>query len=163
MILHASKSIMERLKCRVSTLGAFQASVLDSWSVDLFKMAKVGNFVVVMHDASLSTFIVPLKGVRTFDAFLQLMLVRITDLFSRYCIPFDPHNQSVMILPRSDRSLIGTMNEAKAIIKDSISYDLMHVGEIDWESLEQELNETPYSRFGYKTPNKRLRELLSER
>ncbi|XHR28610.1 MAG: DUF6933 domain-containing protein [Chthoniobacteraceae bacterium] len=156
MILHASRSIAERLKCQVSTHSVFQKLAVDSWSFDLFKMAKVGTFAVVMNDASLSTFIVPLKGIRTFEVFLPQMLARIGELFDRNGIPFDAQNQSVLILPRSARSLIGTMNEAKAIIKDSILYDLKYVGAVDWVSLERELNETPYSQIEDETPDTRM-------
>jgi len=162
MILHASKSFTEHLKCEVSGPNRKlpHHSSLDSWSIDLFKLTKVGAYALVMNDTSLSSIIIPLKGVRDFEVFLPLMLARVAELFVQHGKGIDPKNQSVIILPRSNRSIIGTMNEAKYLVQDGISCDLEHVGEVDWESLENELNETPYSRIDYDTPDKRLRKLI---
>jgi len=162
MILHASKAFTEHMKCKVSGPNRrlpHHAS-LDSWSIDYFKVTKGGAYALVMNDASLSTIIIPLKGIKTFEVFLPLMLARVADFLGRYGLPFDASNQSVIILPRSNRSLIGTMDEAKVLIQDSVYYDVNHVGIIDWESLEQELNETPYSRIDYDTPDMRLRRVI---
>jgi len=94
--------------------------------------------------------------------FLPLMLARVAGLFGKHGLPFDASNQTVMILPRSNKSLIGAMNEAKLIIRDRCSYDMGHVGEINWQDLEKELNETPYSRIGMDTPDIRLKKLLTD-
>jgi len=164
MIIHASKTFAEHLKCTVSGPNRrlpHHAS-LDSWSIDLFKLAKGGAFALVMNDASLSTIIIPLKGVRNFEVFLPLVLARVAAFLAKHGAAFDTCNQSVIILPRSNRSLIGTMNEAKFLIQDSVEHKLTLAGDIDWDALESRLNETPYSRIGYATPDKRLRELLAE-
>lgn len=163
MILHASKAFAEHLKCKVSgpKRRLPHHSSLESWSIDLFQLPKVGTYALVMNDASLSTFIISLKGVRKFEAFLPSMLARVAKLFGNHGLQFDASNQTVMILPRSNKSLIGTMNEAKFIIRDSCSYDLNHVGVINWPDLEKELNETPYSRIDMDSPDLRLQKLLN--
>ena len=111
-------------------------------------------------DESLSSIIIPLKGVKTFEVFLPLMFEREAKLFGKHGLSFDASNQQVIIVPRSNRSLIGTMNEAKLLIQDSVYCDCDHVGVIDCESLEHSLNETPYSRIGYDTPDMRLQKMI---
>ena len=62
MILHASKTFTKRLKCKVSSPNGRlpHHTSLDSWSIDLFELPKVGAYAVAMNDASLSTLIIPL-------------------------------------------------------------------------------------------------------
>jgi len=165
MILHASKAFTEHLKCEVSgpKRRLPHHSSLESWSIDLVQLPKVGTYALVMNDASLSTIIIPLKGIRKFEVFLPMMLERVAELFVKHGLPFDSSNQTVMILPRSNKSLIGTMNDAKSIIRDSCSYDLRYVGVINWPDLEKELNETPYSRIDMDSPDERLRKLIASR
>jgi len=79
-------------------------------------MEKVGNHAVVMNDTSLSTIIFPLKGIRNFEVFLPQMMARVAELFGKHGKGFDGSNQTVVILPRSNRSIIGTMNDAKSFI-----------------------------------------------
>ena len=150
------------MKCKVSGPNRrlpHHAS-LDSWSIDCFKVKKGEAYALVMNDASLSSIIIPLKGVKTFEVFLPLMFEREAKLFGKHGLSFDASNQQVIIVPRSNRSLIGTMNEAKLLIQDSVYCDCDHVGVIDCESLEHSLNETPYSRIGYDTPDMRLQKMI---
>lgn len=162
MILHVSKAFAERLKCAVSLPNQrpLQKAVLDSWSVDILKFRKGGAVAVVMNDASLTTVTVPLKGIRTFGEFVATFLKRAAARFADQGGQLDSENQTVIVLSRSDRRLIGTMNEAKFIIGRSISDDLENGDDIDWDRTERYMNEVIYSRIDYDQPQERLRKLL---
>ena len=124
---------------------------------------RVAIHAIVMNDASLSTIIVPLKGCKKFEDFLLLFLGIASSFLEQRGKAFDPFNQSVVVVKRSDRSLIGTMNEAKFLMQVYVSGDLDSIGTIDWERLEQRLNDVPYSRIGYDSPDIRLRALIDQR
>jgi len=162
MIIHASKAFSTHLKCQVSgpKRQVPHHSSLDSWSVDLFKLTKVGTYALVMNDASLSTIIIPLKGVRKFEDFFLSFIGHVTGFFDLHGVSFDPFNQSAIILPRSNRSLIGTMNDAKWLMQSRIERHADGGLEIDWDDIENYLNHVPYSRIDYDSPDKRLKKMI---
>ncbi len=86
---------------------------MDARSGDLLKFSHVGEVVVMMHDASLATIIIPVKGVRRFEEFLPIFLKKASDLFASVDATIDPINQSVVVLRRNNRRLIGLLNDAK--------------------------------------------------
>jgi hypothetical protein len=161
MILYASKSFTEHLKCKVSLPDKRvpQPPALESWSADILNVSGEGALIVVMNDASLSTIIIPMKGIRKFEDFFLSFVGYVTGFFELHGVPFDPFNQSVVVLARSDRSLIGTMNDAKSLIQRRIALDMDSHRAIDWNDLDLRLNNMPYSRIGNKSPNQMLKKL----
>ena len=160
--LHASKAFVEKFGCAVSLAKdkPAQTQSIDAWSCDLLKVPRVGQLAVMMHDASLATLIVPLKGVRRFEEFLPLFLQRVAELWEAVGATFDPANQQVMILRRNNRRLIGSLNNAKELIGFTI-FDQMERGEpINWHEAEQLINGTPFSAIDYDLPLEKLATLI---
>lgn len=162
MILHVSKAFAGRMKCAISLPDQrpLQRAVLDSWSADILKVRKGGAVAVVMNDASLTTVIVPLKSIRKFEEFIAAFLKRAAARFADQGGQLDSGNQTLIVLSRSDRSLIGTMNEARFILGNCISDGLEGGDDIDWDRVEGYMNEVIYSRIEYDRPSDRLRKLL---
>ena len=102
----------------------------------------------------------PLKSIRKFEEFIAAFLKRAAARFADQGGQLDSENQTVIVLSRSDRSLIGTMNEAKFILGNRIFGDLEGGGDIDWDRVEGYMNEVLYSRIEYDRPSDRLRKLL---
>ena len=86
--IYASARFVKRLKCTVSLSldKPVQAQNMDGWSGDILKVGRSGEVAVMMHDASLATIIVPLKGVRHFDALLPVFLQRVTELWEMHLV-----------------------------------------------------------------------------
>jgi len=114
MVIHASAKFTKRLKCEVSLPNRrhFQSIKLHSWSGDIVRAYGVGDCAVMMNDASFSIVVIPLKGL-TFEKFLPIFLQRAARLFIQAGGSLETQNQTVVILRRTDRSLIGSMNGAK--------------------------------------------------
>ena len=160
--IHASKAFVERFGCAVSLPKdkPVQTPSIDGWSGDLLKVPRAGQVAVMMHDASLGTLIVPLKGVRRFEEFLPLFLQRVVELWEAVGATFDPANQQVMILRRTNRSLIGSLNNAKELIGFT-AFDQMERGEpIDWNEAQGLINGTPFSAIDYDLPLEKLATLV---
>ena len=111
MIIHASKAFEKRFKCEVSGEGhvVLQSGRLDSWSGHVVRIGPI-SYILFMNDATLYALIIPSKGLTTFAALLKVLLPVISDLWAKHGGSFDPDNQSVIVLPRTNRSLIGSMN-----------------------------------------------------
>ena len=161
MIIHVSKVFATQLKCKVSLPDRRvpQPRALESWSADILQ-SPMGDLIVVMNDASLSTLIIPMQGIRKFEDFFLTFLGHVTAFFDRHGKEFDPFNQSTVVLARSDRSLIGTMNDAKFTIERWIAMAIDSHRAVDWDDLERQLNETPYSRIDYNRPDDMLKLLI---
>jgi hypothetical protein len=162
MIIHASKDFSKRFKCEVSGEGhtVLQAGRLDAWSGHVFRIGRT-LFVLLMNDASLYAIIIPAKGLTTLPALLKVLLPLISDLWARHGASFDPDNQSVIVLPRTNRSLIGSMNEAMIGLR--FFYDVTEFAgtPFDLSRLEERLNDTLYKAINHERPSKLLPKLLA--
>lgn len=161
-IIYASARFVKRLKCTVSLSldKPTQAQTMDGWSGDILKVGRSGEAAVMLHDASLATIIVPLKGVRRFEDFLLMFLQNVAELWELLGGSFDAANQAVLILRRNNRSLIGSLNNAKQLIGFTVA-DQMEAGEpIDWKEAQRFINQTPFAVIDYQSPLKRLELLL---
>ena len=159
---HASKAFVERFGCAISLPKdkPAQTQSINAWSGDLLKVPRAGQVAVMMHNASLVTLIVPLKGVRRFVEFLPLFLQGVAELWMAVGATFDPANQQMIILRRTNRSLIGSMNNAKELL-DFTVFDQMERGEsIDWNEAQALINGTPFSAIDYDLPLEKLATLL---
>lgn len=119
----------------------------------------VGDCALMMNDASFSIVVVPLKGM-TFETFLPAFLQRAARLFIQAGGLLEAQNQNVVVLRRTDRSLIGSMNSAKHDARYEIEAHFEN-DEIDWNQVEDRLNEIPFSAIGYNSPKAELVRVLA--
>ena len=155
MILHASAAFAKRFKCAVSAAGPWrgQGRRIDEWSCHYVRLGTM-PVVVAMHDATLYTLVIPVTGVKTFGDFWQRFLLRVAETWAGYDAELDPANQAVVVLPRTDRSRIGSMN-------DAIRGFRWHRAHGDaQDSLEARANRTPYKAIDYAYPVDLLERML---
>ena len=137
-----------------------QRKTLDSWSGHVFKLGR-SPMVLFMHDASLWHILIPAKGITTLEKLLPLFLARVRQVWSDHGVEFDDKNLSLGFLPRSDRSLIGSMNDAIHQIRCYAEMGLKIDDPTGLAEIEDRLHKTPYSSLGYGFPDRKLNELLS--
>jgi hypothetical protein len=163
MIIHASAKFSDRLNCMISLPGRRrpQTGNIDCWSADIVRAYGVGDCALAMNDASLSIVVVPLKGVRTFEQFLPAFLERAARLFKAAGGFLETRNQTVIVLRRTDQQLIGTMNDAQRNARYEIEYRRAQDAGVDWDAVEDELNQIPFSAIDYILPNDELARVLA--
>jgi hypothetical protein len=163
MILRVSAAFAERFKCDLSHEGVKvpQERRLDAWS---YHYVRIGRkpLVVVMNDASLYTFVIPATGVKGFTDFWRRLLGQITELWWRHGAEFDADNQTVILLRRTDRSLIGSMNDAVKLIRFHDELARKSGEELDLMEMERRSNATPYSSLGFNNPGRLMKQMLGE-
>ena len=159
MIIRASERFVERLRCAVSLSGrdVVQYPRLDGWNGDIFH-SRSGQCAMLMNDASLAMVVIPLKGITTFDQLLGIFFQRAARLFADAGGVLETGNQTVIVLRRSDRSMIGTMNAAKEHARFAIEVALE---EIEWDKLEDRLNGRPFATLDYACPKDELPRAIS--
>lgn len=162
MIIHASKDFTKRYKCRLSTVGSDkpQPGKMNSWSAHFFRVGPT-PLVLFMHDASLWPILIEAKGITKLEDLLPLFLERVMELFRAHGHAFDNQNQSVVFLGRSNRSLIGSMNDVIQLMKLRAEEIRSDGGKVDWLGFEAWIADTPFSAIGYQSPLGRLREILA--
>ena len=155
MILHASAAFVKRFKCSVSAAGPWsvQGRRIDEWSCHYVRLGTM-PVVVAMHDATLYVLVVPVTGVKTFGDFWRLFLLRVAETWVEYGAEFDPVNQTVIVLPRTDRTRIGSMNDAI----QSFRWHRAHGDKQD--GLEARANRMPYKAIDYAYPVDLLERML---
>ena len=163
MILRASAAFTKRFKCQLSHEGERlpQARRLDAWSCHFVRTGRK-PLVVAMNDATLYTLIFPVTGVKGFPELWMRMLGRIAEVWMKHGAEFDPNNQTVIVLPRTDRSLIGSMNDAVGLIR--FYDDRARAGreELDLADMERRSNMTPYKALGFEHPESLLARMLRD-
>ena len=162
MIIHASRDFAARYKCRMSQVGddAAQTGRIDAWSAHFFKF-RSQPLVLLMHDASLSPILIEAKGITKLDVLFPLFLARVQDLWRAHDRAFDCQNQSMVFLPRSNRSLIGSMNDAIHHTKFHAEEARIQGRTIDWVEIEHFVHVLPFGCLSYSAPYERLRDLLA--
>ena len=159
MVLYGSASFVQPLKCQVSF--PVQVQTADGWSGDILKMGRAEAMAVMMHDVSLATIVVPLGGVRRFEDFLPRFLGPVVTLFQSVGGSIDSADQSVMVLRRTNRRLIGSMNNAKQLIGFTIADQQQAGKSVDWTEAQTFVNHTPFSIIGFATPLEALCSFIS--
>ena len=163
MILHLSKELADRLKCSVSLQGmpVLQTGRLDAWSGHCFRSGRMEH-IMMMNDACLYTILMPARGLTSIDSFLKAFLPRVAEIWQRFDAEFDANNQEVIVLKRTNRSLIGSMNDAIQATKFHLQYD--HEDSHDFEPIDIEvrLNLVPYKALDHMAPCKLLAKLLGK-
>ena len=161
MIIHASKAFEKRFKCEVSGEGhvVLQTGRLDAWSGHFFRIGRI-SYILLMNDATLYALIIPAKGLTTFPALLKVLLPLVSDLWKKHGGSFDPVNQSVIVLPRTNRSLIGSMNDAMNALRFHCKVAEFADTPFDLSHVERRMNENPYRSLNYDHPNRLLPKML---
>lgn len=146
MILHLSHALAKRLRCDLSFKRAkiAQSGRMDSWSADLFSIRGFGSHALVMHDASLWPIVIPLKDCRTYDIFLKTLLVHIDLSYAMVGGKFDSANVSVVATKRSNRSIIGSMNNAICLIQGHVEHSRENGLSVDWADVQNSIAHTPF-------------------
>ena len=156
MVLRASSAFTKRFKCDLSATGPWngQERRIDQWSCHFVRLG-TAPVVVAMHDATLYVLVIPVTGVKTFGDFWRRFLDRVAETWRQFDAEFDPANQTVIVLPRTDRSRIGSMSDAI----QSFRWHRAHGDALD--GLEARANHTPYRAIDYNFPDELLERMLS--
>ena len=164
MIIHASKNFVTKLKCSVSLSKHKPTNVqaFDEWTGDLLKVKQRELAAVMMHNETLATVIVPLRGIRSFEGFLPLFLRKVNQLLKTFGASIDGVNQNVLVLRRTNRPVIGSLNDAKQLIEFGVIEQLDIREPLDWDKAAQFINRTPFSLIDQRTPSEALANLISE-
>jgi hypothetical protein len=138
--------LAKRLHCELSFRDSkvLQPWRTDSWSADLFRLRGCGSHALVMHDASLWPIILPLEGCRCYEDFLPLLLVHVEASYLAVGGYFDRTNLAVVATRRSNRSIIGSMNEARSLLAHYVAAMMQRSVEVDWNAASCELAQTPF-------------------
>ena len=160
-IIHASQAFTKRYRPELSLPGEKvpQLGRLDAWSAHLVRIGRK-PVVLFMNDASLWSIIIPATGLTTLEKLLPVLLGRISEVWSAHGAGFDAANQGVVFFSRSNRSLIGSMNDAVSQIRFVDETDRMGGREMNWVEMETYLNRMPYGAMKYDRPSERLAALL---
>jgi hypothetical protein len=160
MTIHVSKDFEKRFKCGSGmTRGTvLQAGRLDAWSAHCVRLS-CRTVAIFMNDATLCTILIPVEDSMDFPQVVHALLCRIDGIWPELGLAFDETAESVIVLPRSNRALISSMNEAIRCIKwrDEIAFTENYL--LDLEFLEAGVNEMPYKALSYDSPNSVLAEL----
>jgi hypothetical protein len=162
VIIHASKDFEKHFKCEVSMKGhvVLQPGRLDAWSGHFFKIGR-RSYVMFMNDAALYAIIIPAKGLQSLSSLLKAFIPLVASLWESHGASFDRENQSVIVLPRTNRALIGSMTDAIRIFRHIHEDNLNSGTETDIQKVETCLNGIPYKALKYEQPSKLLGRLLS--
>ena len=162
MILHLSRKLADRLKCKLTLKDEkiVQSRRMDSWSADFLSLPNIGKVALVMHDASLWPIIVPMQPRMSYEAFLSVLLLHISASYAAFDAHFDFSNQTVLVTKRSNRRVIGSMNEALLMIR--FEAEAMHrdQGAVDWPALVANIAHTPFSAVEGHFPDRQFAKLL---
>lgn len=162
LFIHVSREFAKRYRCQLSFVGekVAQAGRLDSWSAHFVRIGR-NPLVVMMNDATLWAVLIPATGVTTLEKLLSVFLGRIAEVWKAHGAAFDPLNQQFIFLSRSNRSLIGSMNEA--IFQVRCEEEMAREGNrpVDWTEMETRLNRMPYGAMKYAYPREMLAAALA--
>ncbi|MFV1995940.1 MAG: hypothetical protein ACC661_10940 [Verrucomicrobiales bacterium] len=163
IIIHASRNFAKRYQCELSLPGekVAQTGRLDSWSAHFIRIGRK-PVVMIMNDATLWSIIVPATGVTTLAKLLSIFLKRVEEVWAAHGVAFDPSNQNVVFFPRSNRSLIGSMNDAVSQMHYRERMAREESRPMDWGAMETDLNEMPYGAMKYDRPRERMAKLLAQ-
>ena len=155
MILHLSAALAKKLRVPLSfaNMPVLQTGRTDSWSADILKIKGRARMVLVMHDASQWPLLIPIEGCGTYEEFIQLLMVVMAGNYLAFDKPFDHANQEIIVTRRTNRTLIGYMNDAKRCAELRALMDLKERGSINWSEITDSLAKTPYnSKSGFFIP-----------
>lgn len=162
MILHLSRKLADRLRCKLTLNDEkiVQSGRMDSWSADLLSLPRIGSFALVMHDASLWPILVPMQPRMSYETFLSALLLHIAASYAAFGARFDYGNQTILVTKRSNRRLIGSMNDAMFFMKHEAASMQREHGAVDWPAIVARVARTPFSSVEGSFPDMRFEDLL---
>jgi hypothetical protein len=155
MILHLSAALAKRLGVKLSFADkpVLQPGRKDAWSADILKVQGRERMVLVMHDASQWPILMPIESCVTYEAFVQTLMIFMSGNYMSFHKPFDHDNQEIILTRRTNRTLIGYMNEAKRCAELKAIMHLENRQSINWSEITDSLITTPYnSKDGFFIP-----------
>ena len=155
MILHLSSALAKKLRVNLSfkDMPVVQAGREDAWSADILKVNGKERMVLVMHDASQWPILIPVEGCQTYEEFIGLLMIMLAGNYEAFNKPFDHKNQEILLTRRTNRTLIGYMNDAKRCADTMAGIQLESDGMINWSQITLSLADMPYnSKDGFFTP-----------
>lgn len=160
VLLHVSAAFEKKFRCPVSFADErpAQRGGMDAWSCHFVRIGR-RQLVMAMHDASLFSLILPTAGMKGFDGYLMRLVERIAEEWARHGLTFDPNNQTVMVVRRSDKSRIGSMNDAISMMRFYHERAREEGEAIDLDDMERRANMTPYKALGFDDPVRHLKKL----
>ncbi len=163
MIIYASKNFITKLRCSISLSKhkPTETGAFDGWTADTLKVSKVEMVAVMMHDGSLGTVIVPLRGIRTFQEFVPLFLTKVNQLLRSFGGSVIKGNRDVLVLRRTNRPLIGSLHDAKRLVEANVIEQVDSGVQISWDEAANFINQTPFSVIDQKAPAQALADLIS--
>ena len=159
MILHLSAALAKKLRVPLSfpNMPVLQPGRTDAWSADILKIKGKPRMVLVTHDASQWPLLIPIEGCGTYEEFIQLLMVSMAGNYLAFDKPFDHENQKIIVTRRTNRTLIGYMNDAKRCAELRALMDLKERRSINWSEITDALTKTPYnSKAGFFIPRDRF-------
>ncbi|NLT69535.1 MAG: hypothetical protein GXX91_02420 [Verrucomicrobiaceae bacterium] len=163
ILIHASRDFAKHYRCQLSLPGEKvpQAGRLDSWSAHFVQIGR-NPAAVMMNDATLWAILIPATGITTLETFLPLFLGRVAEVWAAHGAEFNPLHQSLAFFSRSNRSLIGSMNDAILQVRRTEELARLEGLPMDWAKIESNLNGMPYGALQYDRPKRRMAALLAE-
>lgn len=108
----------------------------------------------------LYTLVMPARGLTSIESFVGVFLPRVVEVWQRFGADFDPDNQEMIVLKRSNRSLIGSMNDAIKAVRFFDHYDRVDRPGYKSMEIQERLNKLPYKAIDYESPDRLLPKLL---
>jgi len=160
MIIFTSRAFSTKFKCGKPTKGlsVLQGVRKDGWSAHLFKIGRV-HASIFMNDATLFSILIPTRGIKDLDDLLQRFSARLEDLHLSLDLPFSAPDP-ILFLPRSNRSRIGSMNDAIMDMKHAHAFRPEESPGVDWADLEARINRIPFKAVDYRCPHDLMDSML---
>jgi hypothetical protein len=160
MFIFTSRAFSTKFKCGKPTKGlsVLQGVRKDGWSAHLFKIGRA-HASILMNDATLFSIIIPTKGIKDLDDLLQHFSARLEEFHLSLDLPFSAPDP-ILFLPRSNRSRIGSMNDAIQYMKHVHALRPEGCSEVDWTDLEARINRIPFKAVDYQRPRDLMESML---
>ena len=160
MIIFTSRAFSEKFKSGKATKGVsiLQGVTKDGWSAHLFKIGRA-HASIFMNDAALFSILIPTKGIQDLDDLLRCFSARLEEFHLSLGLPFYAPDR-ILFLPRSNRSRIGSMNDAIQYMKHVHALRPEGCSEVDWTDLEARINRIPFKAIDYQRPRDLMESIL---
>ena len=161
MILRVSQRLAQRINCPVSQTKEpiLSSAPLQAWNGDVLTVAGIGSFALVSEESTLFSLLVPLKGIRSYEAFLSRLLPRLEAVAKEVGKPSLFQNAPILFTKRTDRRIIGSQSELMCLCGAYFEDALGPWNETALPNLESWLNKTPMSLIGMESPARELQRI----
>ncbi|MBE2180201.1 MAG: hypothetical protein IAE97_06990 [Chthoniobacterales bacterium] len=115
-----------------------------------------------MHDASLWPLIFEAQRFKTYEQFLETLLLHIESSYFRFGASFDGSNITVVATKRSNRSIIGSMNNAIMLIVSYVEQSIEEGEPMDGIELQERIARTPFMALEDIFPDKAFARIAAQ-